>query len=85
MSAPDDQPRAAGPAPGIEVQCLSCGRLTAFAGGDSRVLGTPLVELTRRLRCSDCGSRAVRATRTRTPRDVARLLRARMGGNSGEE
>jgi DNA-directed RNA polymerase subunit RPC12/RpoP len=64
--------------PRIEVQCLNCGRSGSFDGDDARVRGTPLVTLTRRLRCSACGSRAVRATSVRTPRDIARLLRSRM-------
>lgn len=65
-----------GAAPRIEVQCLSCGRRGAFAS--DALPGTSLVQITRRLRCSECGSRAVRATAVRTPRDLARLLRARM-------
>lgn len=77
MSGPDEQP-AAPDTPRIDVQCLSCGRVTSFSGDDRRVLGTPLVELTKRLRCSECGSRAVKATSVRTPRDVARRLRAAM-------
>ena len=68
---PDETPR-------IEVQCLSCGRFGSFDGDDARVRDTPLVTLTKRLRCSACGSRAVKATSVRTPRDVARLLRSRM-------
>ena len=63
----------------IEVQCLSCGRFGRLGSDDRRVADTPLSQLTRRLRCSECGSRAVKATTVRTPRDLARLLRARMG------
>ena len=62
----------------VEVQCLSCGRFGAFEGDDSRVRNTPLVALTKRLRCSACGSRAVKATSVRTPQDIAKLLRSRM-------
>lgn len=78
MSDPDEHPSAAAESPRIEVQCLSCGRHGAFEGDDRRVSHTPLVQLTKRLRCSACGSRAVKATAIRTPRDVARLLRSRM-------
>ena len=78
----DSHKRAAEPGerPRIEVRCLSCGRVGSLEGGDERVRGTPLVHLTRRLRCSECGSRAVQAKEVRTPRDVARLLRTRMSG-----
>lgn len=69
--------------PRIEVQCLSCGRHGSFAGDDRRVAGTPLVQLTRRLRCAACGSRAVKAVATRTPRDIARALRRRMTEGRG--
>ena len=79
--AAEEQSGVAGP-PRIEVQCLSCGRTGSFEGDDARVRDTPLVQLTRKLRCSACGSRAVRATSVRTPRDLARLLRARMSGSS---
>lgn len=68
----------AGDTPRIEVQCLSCGRFGSFEGDDARVRGTPLVRLTKRLRCSECGSGAVRAKAVHTPRDVARRLRSRM-------
>jgi DNA-directed RNA polymerase subunit RPC12/RpoP len=77
MTTRDERARE-GETPRIEVQCLNCGRFGSFNGDDSRVRGTPLVELTKRLRCSACGSRAVRATRVRSPRDIARLLRGRM-------
>ena len=80
MSEADEQPDRAAETPRIEVQCLSCGRFGSFEGDDQRVAGAPLVHLTKRLRCSACGSRAVKASAVRTPRDVARLLRARMGG-----
>jgi hypothetical protein len=66
----------------VEVQCLVCGRFGSFEGDDSRVRGTPLVALTKRLRCSACGSRAVKATSIRTPRDLAKLLRSRMKPDS---
>lgn len=79
MSEPDEHRPAGAETPRIEVQCLSCGRFGSFEGDDRRVSGTPLVHLTKRLRCSACGSRAVKATTVRTPRDVARLLRSRMG------
>ena len=79
----------AGEAP-VVVECLSCGRVSSLAGDALPPL--PLVELTRRLRCSVCGSRAVRAARSEaadmpgrasgqgiaTPRDLARLVRSRM-------
>lgn len=80
MSEPDEHRPAAAETPRIEVQCLSCGRLGSFAGDDRRVSGTPLVHLTKRLRCSACGSRAVKASAVRTPQDVARQLRSRIGG-----
>lgn len=64
--------------PRIEVECLSCGRQGSFDGDDRRVCGTPLATLTRRLRCSACGSRAVKATAIRRPEDIARRLRRRM-------
>lgn len=79
--AAEEQSSEAG-TPCIEVQCLNCGRFGCFEADDARVRGTPLVQLTKRFRCSACGSRAVRATSVRTPRDVARLLRARMSGSS---
>ena len=60
----------------IKVECLSCGRASILRA--DRTADLPLVRLTRRLRCSECGSRAVKAARVETPRDVARLIRARM-------
>lgn len=71
-----------GPAPGTEhirVECLNCGHRSTIGpeGGFGQL---PLVQLTRRLRCSACGSRAVKAARVETPRDVARLLRRRIDG-----
>ena len=75
-----DEQIPAADTPRIEVQCLSCGRIGSFDGDDERVRDKPLVQLTKRLRCSACGSRAVRATSVRTPRDIARLLRSRMSG-----
>ena len=83
----EDEPGEGSPrgpvGPRIEVQCLSCGRWGSFEGDDLRVSGAPLVQLTKRLRCSVCGSRAVKATAIRTPRDVARRLRSRMGEPRG--
>ena len=69
-------------APRIEVQCLSCGRTGRFDEADERVSGSSLVQLTKRLRCSECGSRAIKATSVRTPRDLARALRDRMARRS---
>lgn len=71
--------------PRVEVQCLSCGRQGWLDGEDRRLSGATLVALTRRLRCSECGSRAVKARMARTPRDVARLLRSRMDTGRGGE
>ena len=79
MSESDERAAEIVDGPRIEVRCLSCGRTGSLEGDDRRVRGTPLVHLTRRLRCSGCGSRAVQAKAVRTPRDVARLLRDRMG------
>lgn len=79
MPVPDEIRRERPGAARIEVQCLSCGRFGSFAGDDQRVAGRPLVELTKRLRCSECGSRAVRAQALRTPRDLARILGGRLG------
>ncbi len=83
MSEPDDRLPVRVETPRIEVQCLSCGRHGSFNGDDRRVAGSPLVQLTKRLRCSECGSRAVKAQAVRTPRDVARLLRGRMNEGRG--
>jgi len=69
-SSPSDEPLK------VQVRCLACGRTVALDGDD--VADAPLVQLTRRLVCSGCGSRAVKASRVRAPRDVARLLRSRM-------
>lgn len=74
-----DEQDLRGERPRIEVQCLSCGRAGSFDGDDRRVAGTPLVQLTRRLRCSECGSRAVKAITVRTPQDLARRMRKRLG------
>ena len=60
----------------IQVECLACGRASTLDRPDEA--SPSLVQLTRRLRCSACGSRAVKAFRIETPRDVARLIRARM-------
>lgn len=62
----------------IEVQCLSCGRIGLFARDDGRLGGEPLVALTKRFRCSECGSRAVRANALGTPRDLAARLGERL-------
>jgi DNA-directed RNA polymerase subunit RPC12/RpoP len=83
MNDRNEHPTGAAATPQIEVQCLSCGRTGSFASDDSRVSGTPLVQLTRRFRCSACGSRAVKATSVRTPRDLAKLLRTRMQSGRG--
>jgi DNA-directed RNA polymerase subunit RPC12/RpoP len=78
MAGEDERQRDGPIGSSILVECLSCGRKTALpreAGAED----LPLVHLTRRLKCSECGSRAVKAARVETPRDVARLIRARMG------
>jgi DNA-directed RNA polymerase subunit RPC12/RpoP len=75
---PDGDKRDTGPAAErVAVECLRCGRVGSL-GGPVVETGLPLVQLTRRLRCSECGSRAVRACRVSTPGDVARALRNRM-------
>jgi DNA-directed RNA polymerase subunit RPC12/RpoP len=75
----EDERQRPGPRPsGVLVECLTCGRRSAIAPEDGAE-DIPLVQLTKRLRCSECGSRAVKAARIETPRDVARLMRARMG------
>lgn len=61
----------------IVVACLSCGR-TASLPPSSAGTDLPLVQLTRRLRCSECGSRAVKAERADTPLALARAMRSRM-------
>lgn len=82
MSAPETSPSRRTATRVVRVECLSCGRAAVL--DESRVLDAPLVQLTRHLRCSACGSRAVRAARidvareVEMPRDIARLLRARM-------
>ena len=74
----EDEPQQQAPrASGVLVECLNCGRRSAITPEDGEEIG--LVQLTKRLRCSECGSRAVKAARIETPRDVARLMRARMG------
>jgi DNA-directed RNA polymerase subunit RPC12/RpoP len=78
MASQNERPRQGPQAAGVLVECLTCGRRSAM-GRDEGVEDIPLVELTRRLRCSECGSRAVKAARIETPRDLARLMRARMG------
>ncbi|WP_375461876.1 hypothetical protein [uncultured Enterovirga sp.] len=82
MDDPDERQPLRASAARIDVQCLSCGRRGSLDGDDDRVADAPLVHLTRRLRCSACGSRAVKATTVRTPADLARLMRERMGGGS---
>ena len=77
MNFEDEPQRQAPRASGVLVECLNCGRRSAIAPEDG-VEDMPLVQLTKRLRCSECGSRAVKAARIETPRDVARLMRARM-------
>lgn len=61
----------------IVVSCLSCGRIATLPPtGD--VAALPLVHLTRRLRCSECGSRAVKAERPDPAGRLARAFRLRM-------
>lgn len=88
MSGPDISQSRKGATRAVRVECLRCGRVASL--DESRVREAPLVELTRHLRCSACGSRAVKAGRidpsgeapaprdVETPRDIAKLLRARM-------
>ena len=78
MTCKDERPAQGPRASGVLVECLSCGRRSAL-GPDDGFEDLPLVQLTRRLKCSECGSRAVKAARIDTPRDLARLMRARMG------
>ena len=78
MASQNERPRQGPPGFGVLVECLSCGRRSAITP-DGGLDDMPLVQLTRRLRCSECGSRAVKAARIETPRDLARLMRARMG------
>ena len=51
----------------ISVQCLNCGHLAviddAHLAHHHLLASTPLVTLTRRLTCSVCGSKAVKAQR----------------------
>jgi DNA-directed RNA polymerase subunit RPC12/RpoP len=77
MDTQDEHQRQGRTPAGVLVECLSCGRRSAITREDGYE-DLPLVQLTRRLRCSECGSRAVKAARVETPRDVARLMRARM-------
>jgi DNA-directed RNA polymerase subunit RPC12/RpoP len=75
-----DSPALAGlpePAADIAVECLHCGRASVLRA-EALSPGLPLVHLTKRLRCSECGSRAVKAVRVETPRDVARTIRSRI-------
>jgi DNA-directed RNA polymerase subunit RPC12/RpoP len=78
MTTKNERHRQGPHASGVLVECLSCGRRSAIAPEEGQE-DLPLVQLTRRLRCSECGSRAVKAARIETPRDLARLMRARMG------
>ena len=79
MASHDEREQRQGRTPlGVLVECLSCGRRSAIPREDG-LEDIPLVQLTRRLRCSECGSRAVKAARIETPRDLARLMRVRMG------
>ncbi|NNM71402.1 hypothetical protein [Enterovirga aerilata] len=81
MASRNERTRQGPPVSGILVECLSCGRRSAIGRDDDGLGDIPLVQLTRRLRCSECGSRAVKAARIETPRDLARLMRARMGSS----
>lgn len=83
MTRPDQRAGEGDSEPGVRVECLSCGHLGRLAREDTRVGDAPLSQLTRRLVCSACGSRAVRASRSPTPRDVAVALRARMDAGRG--
>ena len=51
----------------IAIDCLNCGHCTSLAEAKLAAFGleadAPLVTLTRRLRCKECGSKAVRAYR----------------------
>lgn len=82
MGLPDISPPPRTATRVVRVECLNCGRVAAL--DESQARDAPLVQLTRHLRCSACGSRAVKAGRIDasggidTPRDVAKLLRARM-------
>ncbi|MDB5512030.1 MAG: hypothetical protein JWR08_1513 [Enterovirga sp.] len=76
MTGEDERQPPGLSAPVIAVECLSCGRTAELPA--SEVLEQPLVRLTRRFRCSECGSRAVKATRIAKPQDVAKLIRSRM-------
>jgi DNA-directed RNA polymerase subunit RPC12/RpoP len=78
MASQNERTPQSPPGAGVLVECLSCGRRSAIMREDG-LEDMPLVQLTRRLRCSECGSRAVKAARIETPRDLARLMRARMG------
>lgn len=78
MSQEDEQQRQGASPASVLVECLNCGRRSAIVREDG-LETVPLVQLTKRLRCSECGSRAVKAARIETPRDLARLMRARMG------
>jgi ribosomal protein L37E len=52
------------------VECLRCGRRNVVLAARS----LPLILLTRRLKCSACGSGAVRAARARTHGEVQAFL-----------
>ena len=79
MMGGNERPRPSGGAGRILVECLNCGH-RATVGRELDAM--PLVQLTRRLLCSECGSRAVKAARIETPRDLARLMRARFDSDS---
>ena len=79
MTGGSERPSPAIGAERVQVECLACGH-RATIGPEGELDRLPLVQLTRRLRCSACGSRAVKAARAETPRDVARLLRSRIDG-----
>lgn len=81
MGGEDERQRTGSAGTHTAVECLTCGRTTTL-GPEAGLDGLPLVQLTRRLKCSECGSRAIKAARVETPRDVARLIRARMRGRN---
>ena len=77
MAERDRRARAGSTVARVAVECLNCGRSSTL-GDDAAPDDLPLVQLTKRLRCSECGSRAVKAARIETPRDLAKLMRSRM-------
>ena len=60
------------------VECLRCGRRNTVSGAGS----VPLTLFTQRLKCSACGSGAVRATRARTEGEVQTFLSAAVGAQT---